>query len=111
MQTLIQYAELAGLILTIATGLAGLIASVWGYIDHGHPDARREWLLRATKLALAARGELEAWLGPAAPIMEVSKLKDIASTVENYLATHGLHLHVDEDTLKLILSELRQIKP
>jgi|SRR5579859_7075618 len=111
MNQLLQYAELAVLILTIASGLGGIIAYIWGIIDHGHPDVKREWFLRAVQLALAARGELETVLGSAAPVLEQQQLRSIASSVENYLAAHGLHVHVDNDTLKLILAELRQTKP
>lgn len=108
MNTLIQYVEFAALVLTIAGGVGGIVANVWGAIDHGHPDARRAWLLRAVHLALVARGELETVLGPKAITLEAGALKDIAATAETYLATHGLHIHLDASTLRLILADLRQ---
>lgn len=110
MNTLLQYAELASLILSVAGGLAAIGVRAWLFLDHGKPDVRAQWLLKAIQLAVQSRQEWDQLVGVGSGTTpEAAILKEIAATAEQWLGTHGIHMHLDPDTVRLVLAELRGI--
>lgn len=109
MQQLFTVAEWASLILTVALGLAQIGLLVWKYLDHGHPDARREWIQKAVELAVLARGEADTVLHVGTgTAVEEKVCVDLAHRAEAYLADHGLRLSLDSETIRMVLNDLRQ---
>lgn len=112
LQQLVDALEWVGVILTVALGLARIGLSVWKYLDHGHPDIRRDWVSRAVELAVLAQGDVDSLLhvGPGTPI-EAQVCRGLARRAETYLADHGVHLSLDSETVRMVLNDLRQAPP
>lgn len=111
-QQLLTFAEWASVILTVLLGIARIGLGVWKYMDHGHPDARRDWISEAVNLAVLARGEMDSLLkvGAGTPI-DQAVAKDIAGRAQQYLHDHGLTgIHLNEDTVRMVLNKLRDLE-
>lgn len=107
--TLIQYAELASLLLTVLAGTGAIVVKVWTVLSHGHPDAMRDWIQEAVGLAVAIRDDGDKILGlaPNSPL-EKKTVADIAGVAETYLHNHGISAHLDEATIQMVLAVLRE---